>query len=114
MQIRCFSTTSTLLKSITPHTATGVVYTDSERLALTLPTDLFQVLFGCLLGDLCAYKKRNLMVQPNLNSSRVQFIAVTFYTYFLSFMITVGLSLVSWNDMMRDISATLIACGFTL
>jgi len=59
MQIRWFNTTSTLLKSLTPHKATGIVYTDSERLALTLPADLFQVLFGCLLGDLCAYKKPN-------------------------------------------------------
>ncbi len=42
MQVRCFSTTSTLLKSITPHKATGVFYTDLERLALTLPADLFQ------------------------------------------------------------------------
>ena len=59
MQVRCFSTTSTLLKSITPHKATGVLYTDLERLALTLSADLFQVLFGCMLGDLCAYKKTN-------------------------------------------------------
>jgi len=59
MQIRWFSTTRTLFKSITPHKATGIVYTVSERLALTLPADLFQVLVGCLLGDLCAYKKPN-------------------------------------------------------
>jgi len=59
MQVRCFSTTSTLLKSITPHKTTGVLYSDLERLALTLSADLFQVLFGCLLGDLCAYKKPN-------------------------------------------------------
>jgi len=26
------------------------------------------------------------MVRPNLNSSRVQFIVVTYYTYFLSYM----------------------------
>ncbi len=51
MQVRCFSTTSTLLKSITPHKATGVFYTDLERLTLTLPADLYQVLFGCLLGE---------------------------------------------------------------
>lgn len=57
MQVRYFSTT--LLKSITPHKASGVFYTDLERLALTLSADLFQVIFGCMLGDLCAYKKPN-------------------------------------------------------
>jgi hypothetical protein len=46
MQVRCFSTTSTLLKSITPHKATGVLYTDSERLALTLPADLGPRTYG--------------------------------------------------------------------
>ena len=56
MQVRCFSTTSTLLKSITPHKTTGVLYSDIERLALTLSADLFQIIFCCLLGDLCAYK----------------------------------------------------------
>jgi hypothetical protein len=112
MQVRCFSTTSTLLKSITPHKTTGVLYSDLERLALTLSADLFQVLFGCLLGDLCAYK--NLMVLPNLNLSRVQFIAVIFCTYFLLHLIIVGLFPVSWNDMIKDISVTLIACGFIL
>ena len=71
MQVRCFSTTSTLLKSITPHKTTGVLYSDLERLALTLPADLFQVLFGCLLGDLCAYKKPNGSTQLKFEQSTV-------------------------------------------
>jgi hypothetical protein len=71
MQVRCFSTTSTLLKSITPHKGTGVFYTDLERLALILPADLFQVLFGCLLGDLCAYKKPNGSTQLKFEQSTV-------------------------------------------
>ncbi len=54
------------------------------------------------------------MVLPNLNLSRVQFIAVIFCTYFLLYLIIVGLFPVSWNDMIKDISVTLIAYGFIL